>query len=94
MNLQSTHLHYDISELLLHLLLGALEPLPKVIANTAPLEQGRAGSLGGADLDNAVDVLNGAAQECSTQNTVGDLRRLLLALFWFEMEEREVDVSL
>jgi hypothetical protein len=33
------HLHDDIPQLLLHLLLGALEALPQVVADASPLQQ-------------------------------------------------------
>jgi hypothetical protein len=54
------YLHYHIPQFLLHLLLRPTEPLPQVIADAAPLEEGAARRLGRADLDDAVDVLDGA----------------------------------
>jgi hypothetical protein len=35
----ASYLHYNIPQFLLHLLLGALEALPQVVANAAALQQ-------------------------------------------------------
>lgn len=75
-----THLHNYIAQLSLHLTLSTCEPLPQVIANASPLQQSRACLLGRTDLDDAVDVFDCAADEGGTEDTLGDLRGLFLAL--------------
>jgi hypothetical protein len=46
-----TDLGDNVTQLLLHLLLGALEPLPQVVTDAAALQQGAAGLLGSLDLN-------------------------------------------
>lgn len=89
-----THLHDDVTQLLLHLFLGAQEALPQVVADATALEQGAAGLFGGADLDDAVDVLNSAAQQGGADDAVGNLGGLVGAFFRFHVKKREVDVAL
>lgn len=78
--MSQTHLHNYVAQLSLHLALGAREPLPQIIANASPLQQSRACLLGRTDLDDAVDILDCAADEGGPEDTLGDLRGLLLAL--------------
>ena len=59
-NTTKTYLGHDVLELLLDLLLGALEALVEVVADAAALQEHVKGLLGGADLDDALDVLDGA----------------------------------
>ena len=56
----TTDLSNDVLELLLDLLLGALEALVEVVADAAALQEHVKGLLGGAALDDALDVLDGA----------------------------------
>lgn len=60
--MRATYLHDYVAKLLLHLLLSALESLPQIIANASPLQQRAACRLGSTDLNNAVDVLDGATE--------------------------------
>lgn len=88
---RASHLGHHVAQLILHLLLSALEALPQVVAHAAALQQRAACLLGRLDLDEAVDVLDGAAQEGGAQDALGDLGRLLAAVL---VQECEVDVSL
>lgn len=81
------YLLHDVSQLLLNLLLGALEALPQLIADAAALQQDLEGLLRVADLDDAVDVFGGAAQERGFEDAVGRLGVLLV-------QQRQVDVAL
>lgn len=89
-----TYLCYYITQLLLHLLLSSLKSLPQIIANTATLQQRTARLLGRLDLNEAVDVLDGAAEECSLEDALGDTGGLFAAVFGVHVEEGEVDVAL
>lgn len=81
-----THLHNHIAQLGLHLTLGAREALPQIIADAPPLQQSRTCLLGRADLDDAVDILDSAADEGGPKDTLRDLRALFLALLRLEVE--------
>lgn len=72
------YLLHDVPQLLLDLLLGALEALPQLIADAAALQQDLEGLLCVADLDDAVDVFGGAAQERGFEDAVGRLGVLLV----------------
>ena len=82
-----TYLLHNISQLLLNLLLRALEPLPQIVAHAASLQKNLECLLRVSDLHNAVDVLCCAAQERSFQDAV-----------WyfgvFLVQQRQVDVAL
>lgn len=54
------YLRNDIAKLLLHFLLGAIEPLPKIIAHTASLQQIAASLFGRLDLDETLYILDGS----------------------------------
>jgi hypothetical protein len=62
MKVVTTHLISNVPQLLLNLLLGALKPLPQIIAHTAPLQQHLQRLLCVPDLHYAVDVFCCAAQ--------------------------------
>lgn len=83
----------DITEFLLHFALGALETLPQIVADAAALQQRAARLLGRLDLDQALNVLDGAAQQRGLEHRVGH-RGALLALLGLHVEERHVDVAL
>jgi hypothetical protein len=59
---RSTYLVNNIPQLLLNLLLRALEPLPQVVAHTAPLQQHLERLLRVPDLHDAMDVFCRTAQ--------------------------------
>lgn len=90
----SSYLHDHVPQLLFHLLLCAAEPLPQVIAHASPLQERATRSLRGPNLDDAVDVLDGAPQQRCSQNAIGDLWALFRAVLGLEMEEGEIDVAL
>ena len=87
-----THLLNDVAELALHLVLGTLEALPQVVADAAPEQQRAAGLLGRLDLDEALNVFDGAAQERGAEDAVGHARRLFAV--GAEVQQGEVDVAL
>jgi hypothetical protein len=78
---EAAYLGDDISQFGLHLLLSALEPLPQVVADTAPLEQRAARLLGVLDLDETADVLDGAAHQGGAEDAVGDAGGLFVVVF-------------
>lgn len=80
----SAYLLNDVAQLGLNLLLGALEALPQVVADGALLQQRLQGLLCVAHLDEAVDVLDGAAHQGRLEHAVGDLG---LALGRLHVEE-------
>lgn len=81
------YLIHDVSELVLDLLLSALEPLPQIVAYTTPLQQHLQGLLLAPDLNDPADVLGGPAQQRSLQDAVRGLGV-------FSVEQGEVDVAL
>lgn len=81
------YLLHNIPQLLLNLLLGALESLPQIIAHATPLQKHLERLLRIPDLHDAVDVLGRAAQQCSLEDVVGDLGFVLV-------QQCEVDVAL
>lgn len=96
---ETTDLHHNVPQLLLHLLLRTQESLPQVVAHASPLQQCAARLLRRPDLDDAVDVLDGPPQQCRPQHAVRDLGSLLLLAvaagrLGLEMKERQVDVTL
>ena len=91
---EHAYLHDNFPKLLLNLLLCALEALPEVVADAAALQQRAAGLLRRADLDDAVDVLDGPPQQRCPQHAVGHLGRLLLARLRLQVQQRQVDVPL
>jgi hypothetical protein len=78
---------YNVPQLLLDLLLRALESLPQIIAYAAPLQQDLERLLRVPDLDDAVDVLGSATQKRSFQDAVGDFGLFLV-------QQRQIDVAL
>lgn len=88
------HLHHDVPQLSLYLLLGARKALEQVVAHAALLQKRRTRLLCAADLDDALDVLDGAADERGAQNALRNLGRLLLAGLGLLVKQRQVDVLL
>lgn len=88
------YLDDNISELLVHLLLRALKPLPQIIAHTSSRQERTTGLLGSLDLDQSADVLHGTSHQRCAQHAVGDSRGLLGAILGVEVQEGEVNVSL
>ncbi len=95
---QRIRLGHHILQLDFNLLFGEQESLPELVADGAALQELGEGGLGVADLDEAVNVFCGAAEEGGAEDGVGDFgvgavgsvagRGLL------EFEEGEVDVAL
>lgn len=96
--MMETHLAHDIAQLLLHLLLGTLEPLPQVVAHAALLQQRAARLLGRPELHQAAQVLERPAQQGRADDAVGDGGGLLAALgagvLGRHVKQRQVDVAL
>lgn len=90
----SAYLHHYIPELSLHLALSAREALEQVIAHAALLEERCTRLLCAADVDDALDVLDGTADKRGAQDALGNLRRLLLAGLRVLVQQRQVDVFL
>ena len=93
----TTYLLHDILDLDLELLLRPQQPLPDLVADHAPLQQGAEGLFARADLNDPRNVFLGAGEQGGAEDGVGhqDLGRFfVVVLVVGEVEEREVDVAL
>lgn len=84
------NLLYTILHLGLQLLLGSQQPLPYLVADRPPLQQGIERLFPCADVDYSVDVLGAAGEEGGPKEAVRDLgcgRVMVL-----QVKEGEVDI--
>jgi hypothetical protein len=94
---QGTDLGNNIAHLILHLLLGALEALPQVVADTAALEEHGQGLFLGSQGHDALDIFCCAAEERGFQDGFWDGGGFLFlggGGGGLKVEEGEVDVAL